>query len=665
MASRYQDIHTRLASLGIEDHISQFPGSYPDLNPKDLYRSYIAQTLAPISLIDKNLIYSALQFTSSAEQGDLTLAVPRLRVNPKEANAKAAQWAESFPPNLLVDKPAVDNQTLRFFFNPTVLAKQVIPLVLEGRQNFGRNPNFGLRDPSKPSAGRKKIVVEFSSPNIAKPFHAGHLRSTIIGAFFSNLYESAGWDVERINYLGDWGRQFGLLAEAYGKWGSEELLKTDPINHLFNLYVQVSQEANAEEKVINDLKGNDLKRLELQVSQTAEGSKERESLQVEQAALIGQINDLTTKSWYDRARRSFKLLEEGDPSIRGLWARFRELSIKKYEKTYDRLNIQYSDYCGESKVGRERMDKAIAELESKGVAEKDDGALMINFKKSGRDKIEKKLGIVILQKTDGASTYFTRDVGEIERRYEKYNFDLMFYVVSSQQDLHLKQVFVATSLAGRDDIASKSEHINYGLVAGMSTRKGTVKFLDDILNEAKDRMHEVMRANQDKYKQVEDPEKTADTLGISGVMIQDMSGKRVNGYTYDQERMLSFEGDTGPYLQYAHARLCSMRRKANISDEELKRADLNLLAEEHATKLIRALARYPDVFQNTYEKTREPASIVTYLFQMTHLLSSSYDVLKVVGSEPGLAASRMALYESARQVLNNGLKLLGLTPLER
>jgi arginyl-tRNA synthetase len=272
----------------------------------------------------------------------------------------------------------------------------------------------------------------------------------------------------------------------------------------------------------------------------------------------------------------------------------------------------------------------------------------------------------VVKKKDGTSLYLTRDIGAMMERFDKYHFDKMIYVVASQQDLHLAQLFKIVEVMGFPDLASRCVHVNFGMVLGMSTRKGTAKFLDDILRDVGDKMHEVMRANEDKYKQVEDPVKTADTLGISAVMVQDMTGKRINNYTFDMNRMTSFEGDTGPYLQYAHARLSSIVRKVatQATPEDLLNADYSLLKEKQAIDLVRSLAQWPDTFLQTV-KTQEPITTLTYLFKMTHALSSSYDHLQVVGSEPALLKARMALYVCARQVLSNGMRLLGLTPLDR
>lgn len=217
---------------------------------------------------------------------------------------------------------------------------------------------------------------------------------------------------------------------------------------------------------------------------------------------------------------------------------------------------------------------------------------------------------------------------------------------------------------GHKDIAKKCVHITFGMVQGMSTRSGNVKFLDDILREVADKMHDVMRGNDEKYSQVDDPEAVSDTLAISSVMVQDMTGKRINGYTFNMDQMTSFEGDTGPYLQYAHARLCSIERRAGLTEEELASADLSLLTELHAQNLVRALAQWPDVVQNLF-KTLEPTTVLGYLFRMTHIVSSSYDHLRIVGQEKEVMQARMALYDAARIVISNGMRLLGLSPLER
>ncbi|OCK85588.1 arginyl-tRNA synthetase [Lepidopterella palustris CBS 459.81] len=638
-----EDVTATLKKFGLET-IPEAPNTYPALNPVDIFRSHITDLLASVSGIDPKIIYPALQWTQTLDKGDLTLPVPALRVKGKKPIELAAELAEKFPSSPLIEPPVVKDAYLQFFFKPAPLTSIVIPSILKDGASYGFNPAFGLRDPSNPSLGRKKVIVEFSSPNIAKPFHAGHLRSTIIGGFLANLYEGAGWDVTRMNYLGDWGKQYGVLAVGFDKFGSEEELVKNPIGHLYDVYVKISAISRDEADAIK------AKKEEIAALQAKNESVEQ---------LESELKKLESGAVDEQARQYFKRMVDGDAEALGVWKRFRDLSIEKYKATYARLNISYDDYSGESQVKDESMEAAARIMAEKGVSEDSEGAVIVDL-----TKYSKKLGKAIVKKKDGTSLYLTRDIGAAFERFEKYHFDKMIYVVASQQDLHLAQLFKIEEAMGRKDIAERCQHINFGMVLGMSTRKGTAKFLDDILRDVGEKMHEVMRANQAKYEQVEDPEKTADTLGISAVMVQDMKGKRINNYTFDMDRMTSFEGDTGPYLQYAHARLCSIARKSSIPSDLLLSADLTLLREPHAVDLVRQLAAWPDVFLNTV-KTQEPTTVLTYLFRMVHALSSSYDHLQVVGSEKELGKARMALYSAARQVLWNGMRLLGLSPVER
>ncbi|EON65602.1 arginyl-tRNA synthetase [Coniosporium apollinis CBS 100218] len=636
------DLTTTLQSLGVSD-VPKAPNTYPELNPFDLYRSHLATLLAPLSGQDASVIYPALQYTNTLDKGDLVLPVPALRIKGKKPDQLAKELGEKFPEDdKLVEAPTVSGTYLQFFFRPEPLKRVVLPAILKRGSGYGFNPAFGLRDPRDPSKGKKKAIVEFSSPNIAKPFHAGHLRSTIIGGFLAKLYERAGWEVVKMNYLGDWGKQYGVLAVGFERFGQEDELVRNPVGHLYDVYVQISRLQKEEDERSKQLA------VEIKGLEGEEKAKKQE-----------ELDRIVSEGVDEQARKYFKRMVDGDEEALGVWRRFRDLSIEKMMKTYARLNIEYDDYSGESQVKDESMEKAAKIMEEKGVSENSDGAIIVDL-----TKYSKKLGKAIVKKKDGTSLYLTRDIGAIMERYDNYHFDKMIYVVASQQDLHLAQLFKITEAMGMKDIAEKCQHINFGMVMGMSTRRGTAKFLDDILRDVGDKMHEVMRTNQAKYEQVEDPDKTADTLGISAVMVQDMSGKRINNYDFDINRMTSFEGDTGPYLQYAHARLCSITRRAEIPAADLLDADWSLLKEKHAIDLVRSLAQWPDVFINTL-KTLEPVTVLTYLFKMTHALSSSYDHLQVVGSEYEIKRARLALYEAARTVLGNGMRLLGLSPVER
>ncbi|KAL2170739.1 hypothetical protein VTG60DRAFT_4487 [Thermothelomyces hinnuleus] len=631
-----EQLAQKVGGMSLDAIADKYPNCHPEINPFDFYRAHIANVLSGITGVEPKIIYSALSWTSGLDKGDLMLAAPALRIKGQKPDELAQQWADKFPEDdPLFQKPTVVNYFLAFYLKPQPVVQTVIPLIQKQRAEYGRNKYNGLRDPKDPSKGKKRMIVEFSSPNIAKPFHAGHLRSTIIGGFLANLYEGAGWDVIRINYLGDWGKQYGLLALAFEKYGDEEALKQDPINHLFQLYVRINSEMSAEKEQIEKRK--------------QEGE---------------DVTELEANSLDEQARRYFKKMTDRDPAALAQWKRFRDLSIIRYQETYARLNIKFDEYSGESQVSEEMMERIGKEMQEKGICKEDKGAMIVDFQELVPGKEGKRLEKPIVRKRDGTALYLTRDISELLARYEKYKFDHMIYVVASAQDLHLRQLFKIIELLGHKDIADKCQHVNFGLVLGMSTRKGTVKFLDDILRDVADKMHETMKKNETKYSQVENPEATADTLGISSVMVQDMSGKRINNYTFNMDAMTSFEGDTGPYLQYAHARVSSIRRRAGLSDEDLANADLSLLTETHAVNIVRLLALWPDIVQNTL-RTLEPTTVLTYLFKMTHALSSSYDHLQVVGSERELMKARMALYDAAHTVLGNGMRLLGLTPVER
>ncbi|GMM29114.1 arginine--tRNA ligase [Martiniozyma asiatica (nom. inval.)] len=609
--------------------------SFPEYNTVDLCKNYIAANLSQLAGVDTSIVFPALDWASTLDNGDLIVPLPRLRLK-GDLDSMAADIAQKFPLGGYLSKVVAKGKFLQFFFNPQFLLNFVSKDILERGSEYG----------SIPVGEGKKIIVEFSSPNIAKPFHAGHLRSTIIGGFLSNLHEKLGWDVTRMNYLGDWGKQFGILAIGFEKYGDEEKLKTDPINHLFEVYVKINADMTAEKEASAD-----------------------------------DISEIDNE-----ARAFFKKMEEGDESALALWKKFRSLSIEKYINTYARLNITYDVYSGESQVSSEVMKQVTKDLEEKKMITEDRGALLIDFKQLG----QKKLGKVLVQKSDGTSLYITRDLGAAIERKEKYNFDKMIYTIASQQDLHTKQFFTTLEMMG-NKWAKDLVHVNFGMVLGMSTRKGTVVFLDDILEQAKNTMLDIMQKNAEKFSQVENPEQIADYVGISAVMIQDMQAKRINNYEFAWERMLSSEGDTGPYLQYAHSRLRSIQRNAGIAESELLDADMSIenicgsiekleaqfSGEELEKKkeqltnqiektdaLIRILTTYPDTLRAA-AKNYEPSTVVTYLFKLTHQFSSTYKVLRVMGEEEQILKARLALFSAVRQVLYNGLILLGITPVER
>ncbi|KAJ1679706.1 arginyl-tRNA synthetase [Spiromyces aspiralis] len=560
----------------------------------DRFKDVIADQLAGLTAADRTTIFESLQTPRQAEHGDFAIAVPRLRLkgNPVQL---AKELSEKFQPNDLIASTNSSGPFVNFSINKKALLADVVKTVYVKKKDYGAND----------SGKGKRVIVEFSSPNIAKPFHAGHLRSTIIGHFICNLYKANGWETISMNYLGDWGKQYGLLAIGFEKFGSEEKLLQDPIKHLFEVYVKINEE------IKND------------------------------------------SSIEDQARTYFKRMEDGDEAALALWKHFRDLSIKKYKQTYARLGINFDVYSGESQV-TESMQRAMSMLEEAGLVEESEGARLINLETY-------KCGKALVQKRDGATLYLTRDIGAAIERYEKYEFDRIIYVVASQQDFHLKQLFKILELLELP-YADRFMHVNYGLVKGMSTRKGTVVFLEDMLDSTKERMHEVMKQNEEKYQQIEDPEYVADVVSKSAIYIQDFSARRIKDYEFDWDRVFSFEGDTGPYLQYAHSRLCSMERRAPVKLNP--NADLSLLVEPVVFDLITLVAQWPDVIK-TAMQSLEPSTIVTYALKLSHEIARAWESLWVVNQPQDIAEARLLLYWTVRTTLGNALTILGLEPLER
>ncbi|CAH7671253.1 hypothetical protein BY996DRAFT_6408153 [Phakopsora pachyrhizi] len=629
-------------------HTDQIP-LYSDLSPLpilkvseptrialDAFRIAVSVQLAEIlglpnsSPTELESIWNGVE-SGKKEGGDLTVAIPRFRIKGSDPKELAKKVENEIKPNDWIESAVATGSFVKFQIRSTTLAKVVLNQINnlthleksdESVSSSSSSSKFGYG--STQSSGidpitkkRKVLVLDFSSPNIAKKFHAGHLRSTIIGAFLGNLHEACGWEAVRINYLGDWGRQFGVLAVGFERYGSEEQLTEQPIQHLLEVYTKINKDMETDEKD-----------------------------QLEQ-----------------KARDFFKLMEDGDPTAVALWKRFRDYSIKQYELDYARLNIKFDVYSGESQVSHASMDEALEVLREKSVAIDDNGTVICDLEKY-------KLGKTVIRKSDGANLYITRDIGEAIQRYNKYRFDKMIYVVASQQDLHLAQLFKVLELMGFD-WAKRLQHINFGMVAGMSTRKGTSVHLEDMMDEARNTMLEQMKTNEEKYREIPDPLATADEVGLSGIKIQDMAGKRINGYEFKWDRVLSFEGDTGPYLQYAHVRLCSVERKVAptfilpSADQLSTSIDTSLLiSDPKARELIMILAQYPDAVKLAYQKL-EPSSIVTYCWKLTHGVSSAWETLIVKGQEEKVALARLWLFRSCKDVLASAMKLLTLKPLER
>eukprot|EP01119_Soliformovum_irregulare_P007683 TRINITY_DN2012_c2_g1_i2.p1 TRINITY_DN2012_c2_g1~~TRINITY_DN2012_c2_g1_i2.p1 ORF type:complete len:529 (-),score=147.75 TRINITY_DN2012_c2_g1_i2:117-1703(-) len=500
----------------------------------DQFVDAIIDQLQPLNPNLTRVQISEMVGRSTKKTNDYTIMVAKLNKFgklPGNPAAIAADWASKMSPNDWLSEIAAAGPLVTININKSKLLKEVIRLVVEQKEKYGC---------SKEGNG-ETVVVEFSSPNIAKPFHAGHLRSTIIGNFLQNIHRALGYNVVGINYLGDWGKQYGLLAVGYDRYGSEEQLKADAIRHLYDIYVKINADAEA------------------------------------------------TPTIHDEARLIFKGMEEGDEKALGIWKRFRDLSIEEYKKIYQRLNVHFDVYAGESLLS-EAMEKQFKALEEKGLLTDDKGARMIDLKPY-------KLNVALVKKTDGTTLYITRDIAAAYERFQEYKFKKMFYVVAAQQNFHFQQLFKILELMGYE-WANRCQHISFGMVKGMSTRKGTVVFLQDILTEANREMREIMEKNQEKFAEISDPDMVADVVGMSAVFIQDMSAGRNKDYEFAWDRVLDAKGHTGPYLQFAHARLCGVERKAGVAIN--LDANLDLVTEREALDLAVAISKYPPTLRTDW-----------------------------------------------------------------
>ena len=486
---------------------------------------------------------------------------------------------------------------VNFRVAPAAFARAVLSAVREQGDHFGAQ-----------ATGRgATVVVDYSSPNIAKRFHVGHLRSTMIGAAICRLYEMLGYKVVRVNHLGDWGTQFGHLLSAWTKWGEEERLSAggDPIGYLQELYVRHNQEAKADA------------RLE------------------------------------DEARRWFKKLEDGDPLARSLWQRFRDISLAEFERIYELLGVRFDSYAGES-FYEDKMPAAIRLCEEKGVAETGEGgALIVDFKRHGVD-----LPTVVLRKSDGATVYITRDVAALLYRFETYDPARVIYVHGAPQRDHFQQLFAIIKLLGLP--SERCAFAPFGHVLGMSTREGTAILLDEVLGRAISLAREEVLKRDPEANDAE-VERTARAVGVGAVIFADLKNKRTKNIEFDWERLVRFDGETGPYLQYTHARLAAiLRNLAELGVEVRAEVDFSLLTEPETLAVLRAIEAFPRKIELAAREL-EPSLVSQHLLDLASALNAFYQKHRVKDAPtPELRAARALLVEATRRVLAIGLRLLGI-----
>lgn len=584
------------------------------------FRELAGETGAGPAMADEDLnkftadqIFGTLEVPKKPEMGNYALPLFNLAgllgQNPAELNRKLAGIQ-----NGIVQSEArlshLSFSAVGGFNNARIsteaLAAETLQAVLTQERKYG----------SSDEGQGRNIVIDFSSPNIAKPFGIGHLRTTAIGNSLYRIFEKLGYNSIGINHLGDWGTQFGKMIVAFRKWGSEEEVKDDPVVKLFNLYVKFHEE------------------------------EEKDS------------------SLSDQAREAFKNLEHGEPEETRLWNMFKEYSLQAFKKTYELLGVQFDYYTGES-FYNDQMPAVIDDLKEAGLAEISEGALVVNLDKYG-------LPPCMLRKADGATLYATRDITGIFYRWKQFQFNKVLYVVGSAQRDHFQQVFKVVELyeEARQIPVDKRfsqglEHVEFGWIKFkdemMSTRKGNIIFLDDVLNKAIDLARKKILEKNPDLKEID---RTARQIGIGAVLFADMSTRRQKDVNFEWDEVLNFEGETGPYLQYTHARLSSLLR--NYGRGVSAEVDHSLLDMPEEYRVLDLLYKFPGIVSEA-AITYEPYIISSYLLELAAAFNKVYQrkdksgrIDKIISDNAELTRARMALVGAVKIVVKEGLHLLGI-----
>lgn len=550
---------------------------------------------------------SAVPVFKKQQSDDFKLSLSTLRTrgilpSGGDIQQQTEKLASQLEQDTVVEAISAGHGAVHFQVNRELLVQKMLEQFEQERGDA-----FGLNSELLAALKTGTTLVEYSSPNIAKKFHAGHLRSTVIGNFIANLKQSLGNKVVRMNYLGDWGMQFGLLGAGFSQFGCEEKLEKNPLQHLFEVYVRVNKEADQDEVM------------------------------------------------RQAAREFFRQLEQRESKAVSLWKRFRDITVDEYRHVYKRLGVHFDVYSGES-FHQDQAQEVVQQLRGHGLLKTSQkGTRVVDLSPAGDMS-----SFCTVLRSNGTSLYITRDLAAAVDRMQEYHFDEMIYVADKSQSSHFQQLFQILDKMGHS-WTERCRHVPFGLVRGMKTRSGEVVFLEDVLDEARARMLHNMSQSK-TTKDLEDPEATAETVAVSALIVQDFKGPLQSDYTFDWDRMLQAQGDTGVFLQYTHARLCSLMKKNEHVDAVA--FDSSLLLDPLSITVLQHLLRYDEVlFQSAQDL--QPKHLVNFLLKLSHLISSAHRDLPVKGSSLTLAKARLRLFSGACSVLASGMRILGMTPVDR
>ena len=559
------------------------------------YKYIISNLISQATEINVEEIESYIEVPKDTSNGDYAFPCFKLAKTLKKAPPTIANEIKekiTLDPNYIT-KLEVAGGYLNFYINKNLIAEEVLKQI-EEQTEFG-----------KIAENNKTVVIDYSAPNIAKPFHIGHLKTTVIGGALYNIYKHLGYKVVGINYLGDYGTQFGKLIEGYKLWGSEYDFSENQIDKLADIYKRINQLCKDDENVL------------------------------------------------EQCRENFKLLENGDEYCTKLWQEFKDLSIKEFQKIYDMLGSKFDSWNGEAFYA-DKTDEVIEILTKTGKLQESQGAMVVDLSDKGIDTP------CIICKSNGSTIYATRDLASILYRARTYDFDKALYVTSYEQNLHFKQIFEVAKLMGLDEKYTNGlEHVPYGFIrlstGKMSTRLGNFVKVEDLLNDTISKAKEIIET---KNPDLEEKEEVAKKVGIGAVIFNNLSTSRIKDEIFDIDAMLNFQGETGPYIQYTYVRTKSVLEKAgNIP--EFKHINIDNLNDEYSQNIIKLIYNFENILNQVVDKN-EPSILARYLIDLSKAFSAFYNENKIICEDKELQDSRVYLTKAVGKVLKQGANLLGI-----
>lgn len=559
------------------------------------FKSIIAKAISKAININEKELEEFIEIPKDTTMGDYAFPCFKLA---KELRKAPPAIASDIKENLEIDekyikKVEIVGGYLNFFVNNSILVEEVLKEFENKNENYGAS-NIGEG---------KNVVIDYSSPNIAKPFHIGHLRSTVIGGALYNIYKYLGYNVIGINHLGDYGTQFGKLIEGYKRWGEEYDIEANPIDELTKIYVRINNLCKEDESVLEECRNN------------------------------------------------FKKLEDGDEYCNEIWSRFRSLSLKEFQKVYDLLGSKFDSWNGEAFYS-DKMAEVVQKLEKTGKLVESEGARIID--------LGENIAPCIIEKSNGSTTYATRDLAAILYRARNYDFDKALYFTSYEQALHFKQIFEVAKLLNIDEkYINGLEHVAFGMVrlkeGKMSTREGNIIKLEDLLNEA---IARALKVIEEKNPELEEKEEVAQKVGVGAVIFNDLANSRIKDEIFDWDAMLNFQGETGPYIQYIYVRTKSVIEKAGYLPK-YEDINIDILTDDSSINVIKTISNFEEVLKQVVQKN-EPSILSRYLIDLSQNFSSFYNANKIIGEDKEKQDARLYLTNAVGTILKTGAGLLGI-----